>query len=288
MTARTLFALSVLLGACASPEEQPPQSVRPGRAPATPAGRPVVLSLDDLAPAPALALPYDGGTFDLAAQRGQLVVLTFADGEALAQVLAPLVALADDLVADEAVVAVITPEVPAGFDAPLPLLADADGAAARAFGAGALPLTVVVDRNGLVRGRHRGVPTQAAVMEIVDLVLVEDEPALPADLDLALTPIPPAEVHALVADGAVLVDVRPAAVRVREGTVDGAAALPLADLGPDDLPANLGVPLIFVASDTEDARRAAEQAHDWGYSAVFLVDGGPDDLRDARVDRVVG
>jgi thiol-disulfide isomerase/thioredoxin len=145
-----------------------------------------------LGPTPGLRLPdLDGRTWDLAAHRGQVVLLNFWASwcEPCRAEMPSLEHLARRHEADGlAVVAVNFKERAAQVKhflaqvpLALPMLLDADGAAARAWQARILPSTVLIDRRGRARRLVRGELdwTGPAAAALVAPLLSEARPARP-------------------------------------------------------------------------------------------------------------
>ncbi|HLA63489.1 MAG TPA: TlpA disulfide reductase family protein [Rhodothermales bacterium] len=246
-------------------------------------------------PAPLFTLPGVDGPFSLEEQHGRVVVLTFwaswsepsvAGLDTLATLAAELDA--DDLVAvgvaqDEHGLAALRAWADESVTGALPVLtlvSDSAHTVAASYGdVEMLPTTVVIDREGRIRARHVGALTTEELLDLATPALIEAEEAPVADLSLTdalpvVEALPASAVPGLVADGAALLDVRPTESRAAEGAVRYAAHLPPDALSPSDLPANLDVPLVFLADTEADARAAAEQAIAWGYATVYAVGGG--------------
>ncbi len=160
------------------------------------------------------------------------------------------------------------------------LLADASKSVAQQFGdIEFLPTTIIIDRQGLIREQHTGILTHDELLDLLGPILIEeDEPlsALPqnsaGDGPQSLSPL---DVHILVGEGAMLVDIRPHGTVKETGTALDAEHHPFHALIPQDLPANFGVPVIFLGDGGGDQpMRAAERAMDWGYASVYVVEGG--------------
>ena len=193
------------------------------------------------APAPLVAVPTANGPVDLAALAGSPVVIQFAPaGDAQAW------AALDDALGDlEAAGATV-------------LAVAVDGAeteAARAFGYDGVPLAVVVDGEGTVRGRARPASGDA-LFALAGPVLAEADLAATVEWRGADT------VDELVDAGGVV---------VASASVPGSPALVI---DPDafsaqDLPADLGTPLAFVGPT---GPASAASAAGWGYVSVFVAD----------------
>src|SRR5687767_9003852 len=239
--------------------------------------------------APEFTLVGPDGEFDMAEQRGNVVLLTFwatwsepsvAALDTVAIVAAELAA--DDLVAVgvsqdehglEALRAWAADSV-AGTRVAVTLVSDSSHAVARQYGdVEMLPTTIVVDREGLVRARHVGVLSSEALLDLLAPALIEAP--VPAAGPLAgVQALEPGAVPELVAAGAALLDVRESSARLAEGTLQYARHRPLPALAREDLPANFAAPVIFLGGTLAEAREAAERAAEWGYAVVYAVGGG--------------
>lgn len=247
--------------------------------------------LADVVSAPDFSLPGLQGEFSLADQRGKVVVLNFwatwnelsvggmsaldsvqtelgADGIAIVGIAQDKDGL--DLVTDWAA------DNTVGY----PLVADASQAVAREYGdIELLPTTIIVDREGFIRERHTGILTHDELLDLIGPILIEEEEPL-SELPSVTEgqgprQLSPVDVHALVANGAMLIDIRSLHELEETGTAASAEHHPLQVLVPQDLPANFGVPIIFLGDENGDlAKTAAERALDWGYASVYVVAGG--------------
>ena len=195
------------------------------------------------APAPHVAVPTADGPVDLAALAGRPVVIQFAPADA-ADAWAALDDALKDLEAAGATVLAVAVD-------------GAEAEAAAAFGYRGLPLAVVVDAEGTVRGR--GHPLSGdALFALAGPVLAEADVAGSVEWRGAET------LDALVAAGGVVVasteDPSPAphALRIDPDT-----------FGAQDLPADIGTPLAFAGPT---AAASAARAARWGYAAVFVAD----------------
>lgn len=197
----------------------------------------------DWAPAPHVAVPTADGPVDLTALAGSPVVIQFAAaGDAGAW--AALDDAVHDLEAAGATVLTVTVD-------------GAETEAATAFGYAGVPLAVVVDGEGTVRGRTHP-DTGDALFAMAGPVLAEADVAATVEWRGAET------VDALVQSGGVVVSAEP---------VPGAPAL-LIDpdaFSAQDLPADLGTPLAFVG---HAAAASAASAAGWGYVSVFVAGAG--------------
>ena len=194
-------------------------------------------------PAPQVAVPTTDGPVDLAALAGSPVVIQFAPaGDA--QAWAALDDALKDLEAAGATVLAVTVD-------------GAEAEAAAAFGYRGVPLAVVVDGEGTVRGRTRPASGDA-LFAMASPVLAESDVAATVEWRGADT------VAALVAAGGVVVAAEP---------MPGVPALLIDPDGfsAQDLPADLGTPLAF-AGPTAGA--SAASAARWGYVSVFTADAG--------------
>ena len=193
-------------------------------------------------PAPRVAVPTADGPVELAALQGRPVVIQFApSGDTAAWA-----ALADALGDLEAAGATV-----------LSVTVDGAEAQARAFGYDGVPLAVVVDGEGTIRGR--GNPSSGdALFALAGPVLAEADIAETVQWRGADT------LDQLTDAGGVVVSAL--------GRVAGVEAV--LQIDPDryaaqDLPADLGTPLAFAGPD---AAEYAGQAAGWGYVAVFVAD----------------
>lgn len=205
-------------------------------------------------PAPDVTIAGARGPFRLADERGRPVVLQFAPADSVEA----WAALAEAYAHFEAVGAVVLGVTTRGAapESPFAVGQDLDAAAAEAFGYTGRPLAVIVDATGRVRGR--ATPRGAAdLYALAAPVLVE-----------ASAPASPAEAEHLRRASTVLVDLRPEAQRRAEGAFPYALVVDGASLDASDLPADLGLPLVFVGPDAD---AAAARAQTWGYQDVEVV-----------------
>ncbi len=217
-------------------------------------------------PAPDVALETASGPLTLADLRGQQVVLQFAPADSV-EAWATLAMAASDLAAGGAVViGIATDGEPP--ESPFRTARDASGKAAAAYGYTGVPLAVVIDRAGTLRGI--AAPRQAEdLFALAAPVLLEGDG--PVGIDAPTRPVVTVDadgVDRLVRDGAALIDLRDAATRAAEGPVRHALVCPLGRLAADVLPPDVGTPLVLVGPD---AAAAAEQATAWGYREVHVV-----------------
>ena len=282
--------------ATSNSEDMPPTGA--GGAPGITADSPdslvTVLPTDELSdamPAHDFSLPGVTGDFTLSDHQGEVVVLNFwaTWNELSVEGMAALNEIHTELGANGiAVVGIAQDE--GGLDVIVdwagehtvayPLVADASQTVAGQFGEiELLPTTVIIDREGVIREQHTGILTHDELLDLLGPILIEeDEPlsALPESQEGEWPlPLPPIDVHVLVGEGAMLVDVRSLGEIEATGTALHAEHLPLQALAPQDLPANFAVPIIFLGDADDDAvDQAAEQALDWGYASVYVVEGG--------------
>lgn len=253
-----------------------------------------VLPTDELAeaaPAHDFSLPGLVGEFTLSDHQGEVVVLNFwaTWNELSVEGMDALNKVHTELGADGiAVVGIAQDE--GGLDVIMdwaiehtvayPLVADASQVVAGQFGEiELLPTTVIIDREGLIREQHTGILTHDELLDLLGPILIEeDEPlsSLPeakeGEWPLSLSPI---DVHLLVREGAMLVDVCSLGEIEVTGTALYSEHRPLHALAPQDLPANFAVPIIFLGdADDDTVDQAAAQALDWGYASVYVVEGG--------------
>lgn len=247
--------------------------------------------LTDAEPAHDFSLPGVSGDFSLSDHRGEIVVLNFwatwnelsVEGmDAVNQVHAELgsdgIAVVG-IAQDEGGLDVIR-DWAGDHSIGYPLVADASQTVARQFGEiELLPTTVIIDRQGMIREQHTGILTHDELLDLLGPILIEEDAPLsdlPALIEgegpLFLSPL---DVHVLVSQGAMLVDVRSRREVEATGTALDAEHCPLFALAPQDLPANLGVAVIFLGNEGgEEAQNAADRAIDWGYPSVYVVQGG--------------
>ena len=198
-------------------------------------------TVSERSPAPLVAVPTADGPVDLAALAGRPVVIQFAPaGDAAAW--AALDDALGDLEAAGATVLAVTVD-------------GAQAEAAAAFGYRGVPLAVVVDAEGTVRGRTRPASGDA-LFALASPVLAEADVASTVEWRGADT------VAALVAAGGVVV------------AAESVPGVPALLIDPDlfsaqDLPADLGTPLAFVG---HAAAASAASAAGWGYVSVFTAD----------------
>ena len=225
MTARVVL-LAAALGAAGCGSETPHQTA------------PQV----ERSPAPRVAVPTAQGPVELATLQGRPVVIQFApSGDAVAWA-----ALADALGDLEAAGATV-------------LAVTVDGAQdqARAFGYAGVPLAVVVDGEGTIRGRANPISGDA-LFALASPVLAEADVAETVEWRGADT------LDQLTDAGGVVVTTL--------GRVAGVEAV--LQIDPDgysaqDLPADLGTPLAFAGPHAADY---ADRAAGWGYVSVFVAD----------------
>ncbi len=220
---------------------------RPDAAPAMPA-------VEAPTPAPDVTIAGARGPFRLADARGRTVVLQFAPADSV-EAWAALAEAHADFVAVGAVVLGVATRGDAP-ESPFAVASDPGARAAEAFGYTGRPLAVVVDGAGRVRG-HANPRDAAALYALVAPVLLEAD-----------APVSPAEAEHLRAASTVLVDVRTDAERRAEGAFPYALVADADALQARDLPADLGVALVFVGAAAD---AAAERARSWGYADVEVI-----------------
>ena len=194
-------------------------------------------------PAPRVAVPTADGPVELATLQGRPVVIQFApSGDTAAWA-----ALADALGDLEAAGATV-----------LSVTVDGAEAQARAFGYAGVPMAVVVDGEGTIRGRANPISGDA-LFALAGPVLAEADVAETVEWRGADT------LDELTdAGGVVVTTLR------RVGGVEAVLQIDPDGYAAQDLPADLGTPLAFAGPD---APRYADQAAGWGYVAVFVADG---------------
>lgn len=234
-----LLALAACGGETAAPETAAPETPAYAERPRAPR---VVLSSTD-------------GPVDLGALAGHPVVVHLAPSDALEAWAAFEDAALDLEAAGATVVAVAVPT-----EAP---------DAVEALGYDGVPLALVIDGEGVVRGRGSGLSGDA-LFALASPVLAE------ADLASTVSFRGVGTLEALVAAGGMVVDVSepgdpdvapPHAVRIAADTLEAL-----------DLPADLGTPIAFVGPD---AAEAAERTARWGYVTVYRAgaDGALEPVR---------
>ena len=255
-----------------------------------------VLPEDELSmamPAHDFSLQGVVGEFTLSAHRGEVVVLNFwaTWNDLSVEGMDVLNAIHGEMGGDGiAIVGIAQDE--GGLDVIMdwagehtvdyPLLADPTQAVAGQFGdMELLPATVIIDREGLVREQHTGILTHDELLDLLGPILIEEDEPLSEFPELlegeGALMLLPTEAHFLVTEGAMLVDVRSRSEIEATGTALYAEHRPLSALAPQDLPANFAVPIIFLGdadTDVDVVDRAAQQALDWGYASVYVVEGG--------------
>ncbi len=218
-------------------------------------------------PAPDVTLETSAGPLQISDAHGQRLVIQFAPADSV-EAWTALAAAAADLTAEGALVVGVSTDGPPP-ESPFRVASDAGGAAAAAFGYVGVPLAVVIDGQGVLRGiaapRHADdlFALAAPVLLEADGVAVAG-PALPvvgAALDAD-------GVDRLVRGGAALIDLRDRALRDAQGSVPYALVCPLGRLAADVLPADIGAPVVLLGPDAADA---AAQAAGWGYRNVHVV-----------------
>ena len=118
-------------------------------------------------PAPAVSLPaLDGGSRDLAQERGKVVLMNFWATWCIPcrTEMPELQSLADDLQGESFTLFTIDPQEDAAtitlfrreLGLRLPVLLDEDGEVTRSYGVRALPATFLIDRKGILRQQRLG------------------------------------------------------------------------------------------------------------------------------------
>ena len=219
-----------------------------------PDAAPMAVTPQEPTPAPDVTIAGQRGPFRLADARGHAVVLQFAPADSVEAWAALAEAHAHFEAAGAVVLGVSThgdaPESP--FD----VGQDLGARAAAAFGYTGRPLAVVVDAAGRVRG-HATPRDAASLYALAAPVLVEAD-----------APASPAEAERLRAASTVLVDLRPETQRRAEGVFEYALVADADRLTARDLPADLGVPLVFVGPGAD---AVAALARTWGYDDVQVL-----------------
>ncbi|MDX1439634.1 MAG: TlpA disulfide reductase family protein, partial [Rubricoccaceae bacterium] len=175
---------------------------------------------DDLAeirPAPPYSVGTGNNRFRLADHRGSVVVLNFwaTWNQASVEGMDAMSSIHEELSPEGVVVVGIMQDEggqtaldawEAEHDVAYPLYPDPHHSASSVFGdMEFLPVTVIVDREGMIRERHTGKLTEDELLDLLGPILIEaDEPladsTLPADTAEVLA-IRPTQVPDLIADG---------------------------------------------------------------------------------------
>ncbi|MEM9996459.1 MAG: redoxin domain-containing protein [Bacteroidota bacterium] len=136
-----------------------------------------------------------------------------------------------------------------------------------------LPTTFYFDRTGRLVHDRVGAFSSAGAAENT-LRFVTDDEAQPDDATPQVHALSLERAQQLVAEGALVLDVRAPEERVANDPLARATPAPLATLVPEQLPSDPQAPLLFV-SDTSGTRAqlAAEQALAWGHRRVFFARG---------------
>lgn len=216
-------------------------------------------------PAPEFSVETSAGPLRLSDALGRDVVVQFAPADSV-EAWAALASAAADLGAEGALVlGVSTQGTPP--ESPFQTATDPSGAAARAFGYTGVPLAVVIDRTGVLRGITA--PRQADdLFALAAPVLLESDEVSVAAVPVIGAALDADSVERLVRDGAALIDLRTPEQQAAEGTVRYALACPLGRFAANVLPADIGAPVVLLGPDAE---AAAEQAASWGYVNVHVV-----------------
>ena len=215
-------------------------------------------------PAPDVTIETAAGPLHLADARGRRLVVQFAPADSV-EAWAALAAASADLAAEGALVVGVSTDGPPP-ESPFQTGRDVHGAAA-AFGYTGVPLAVVIDGAGTLRGL-------TAPRHADDLFALAAPVLLEGDASVSLAPpvvgaaLDADGVERLVRGGAALIDLRPAGLRAAEGAVPFALVCPPARLAADVLPADVGAVVVLLGPA---APAAAEQAAAWGYRNVHVV-----------------
>ena len=140
---------------------------------------------------------------------------------------------------------------------------------AQAFGYDGDPLVLVVDGEGVLRGRAEPVSGDA-VYALAAPVLAESDLAQTVAWEGAHS------LEGLTAVGGVIVD-----LGADPNAFPHALRIALDALSAEALPADLGTPLAFVGDDAEEA---AQRTVEWGYVSVFVA-SREGDLREIEAER---
>ena len=215
-------------------------------------------------PAPDVAVETATGPLRLADVRGQRLVIQFAPADSV-EAWAALADAAADLTAEGAVVVGVSTDGPPP-ESPYRVATDPHGAAA-AFGYTGVPIAVVIDGAGTLRGLTA--PRHADdLFALAAPVLLEAETGVSIAPPVVGAALDADGVDRLVRGGAALIDLRPADLRALEGLVPYALVCSPARLAADVLPADVGAPVVLLGPGAVDA---AAQAAAWGYANVHVV-----------------
>ena len=216
-------------------------------------------------PVPDVTVATSAGPFRLAAAHGRDVVIQFAPADSV-EAWATLASAAADLEAEGALVIGVSTDGPPP-ESPFRTATDAGGTAAAVFGYVGVPLAVVIDRSGVLRGI--AAPRQADdLFALAAPVLLEGDGVGAEPVPVLGTALDADGVDRLVRGGAALIDLRGDAERAAEGPVRYALVCPPGRLAADVLPADVGAPVVLLGAG---AAQAAEQAAGWGYANVHVV-----------------
>ena len=217
-------------------------------------------------PAPDVTIETSAGPLHLSGAGGQRLVIQFAPADSV-EAWTALADAAADLTAEGAVVVGVSTDGPPP-KSPFRVATD-DGGAAAAFGYVGVPLAVVIDGQGVLRGI--AAPRHADdLFALAAPVLLEPDGVAVAGPTLPVvgTALDADGVDRLVRSGAALIDLRDRALRDAEGSVPYALVCPLGRLAADVLPADIAAPVVLLGPD---AAGAAAQAAGWGYRNVHVV-----------------
>ena len=193
-------------------------------------------------PAPQVVVPTADGPVDLTAYQGRPVVIQFAP--------------ADDQVAWAALADALGDLEAAGATVLSVTVDGAETEAAEAFGYRGVPLAVVVDGEGTIRGRTSP-DSGDALFALASPVLAESDIAATVEWGGAET------LDDLLRAGGVVV-----ASSREPFDVEHALVVDPDLFSAQDLPADLGTPLAFVGPS---AATSAEDAAGWGYVSVYVA-----------------
>ena len=249
----TLALTLLLIGGCDRPDASPTASE----------------SAPMLEPAPEVSWHKDGHEVSLASLQGSTVLLHFAD--ATSPSWKALDEAYPDLNAEGAtVLGVVTDGAFIPEHAYETISSDE---LTRAFGVTLTPAAIVVDPEGRIRGRDNALDADAFFALAAPVLLDEAVNTPVSTPQIAGRQLDVEALDQLMRAGAVLIDLRPDAVREAEGWVRLALPCPLDALSAEYLPADLSATLVFLGPDAETA---AELAAEWGYVSVLeLVDATP-------------
>lgn len=183
------------------------------------------------------------------------------------------------------------------FDVQYPMVLDPGLRTGRAFGVTALPRTFIVDRDGSIYADRVGLLSHHDLLHLLeDLIDVGDfhdhdhhsanheasapprppRPSVTHPDEPAIEPLALDEAADWIASGAMVIDLRPEALRLATGTLPYAFPLDAETFVPETFPANFGTPIVVLDVDDEAAEAAALTIAGWGYAHARPLAGGLD------------